>query len=201
MLETVQHGSPVRLLIGGGIGSGKTLVAKRLAELGAHIVVADRVGHEVLGDEAFAAVAARWPETVAGGRIDRRALAGIVFADPRELRVLEEMTHPAIIQRIVAISAAEEGPVVVEVPVMLRLPGAWTRVFIDAEQELRIQRAGDRGISERNVRRRVATQASRAQWVAWADVIITNNGTVEALYQQVDDFWYGIRNAGYGARS
>ena len=88
MTDSSIHGPPVRLVISGGIGSGKSTVAARLRELGAAVIEADVIGHEVLevGGAAHDAVAQRWPTVVTDGLIDRSALAEIVFADMAQLR-------------------------------------------------------------------------------------------------------------------
>lgn len=190
MARTHPDRGDVRILLGGGIGSGKTIAGKRFAELGATVIEADRVGHDVIepGGEAFTGVAERWPDVVDGGRIDRQSLARIVFADPDALAELEAVTHPAIAGRIETI-AATAGTVVVEVPLMLDLAGAWTRVFVDAPEAVRIRRAVARGGDEADVRRRIANQADRDAWTAWADRIIDNGADLDHLYRQVDALW------------
>lgn len=183
---------PVRLVIGGGIGSGKSLVSRMLAELGAQVIEADRVGHRVLerGGAAFAAVAARWPSAVVDGRLDRSRLAAIVFDSPAELNALEQLTHPAIKAEIGAIAAAANGPVAVEIPVIADLvEGTWLRVFVDAPDVARFARAVDRGSERHDVERRMAAQPSRAEWIRWADRVIPNDGDIPALRERVEEMW------------
>ena len=79
------------------------------------------------------------------------------------------------------------GPVVVEVPVPLPLAGDWHRVFVDADEELRVERAVARGGEVGDIRRRVAAQPVRTAWLDWADQVIVNEGTLQELGEQVDE--------------
>ncbi len=185
--------APIRVLLGGGIGSGKSIAGQRLEELGAVVVEADHLGHEILerGGEAFRAVSERWPSVVVDQRINRGDLAEIVFADPKQLVELEAMTHPLIIQRISEL-ASSEADLVVEIPLVLDVPGEWMKVFVGAHEELRVRRAIERGGDETDVRRRMASQSHRAEWMTWADEIIDNNGSASDLKEQIDALWYGL---------
>lgn len=176
-------------MLGGGIGAGKGVVARLFADLGFIVISADEAGHAVLepGGGAYAAVAERWPSVVVDGRIDRSRLAGIVFVDLDQLSELEGLTHPAIMDSINRRAAEDPGPVVVEVPVLLPLEDGWHRVFVDADEAVRVGRAVARGDREDDVRRRVAAQADRETWLAWADDVIENNGSIEELRHQVEE--------------
>ena len=180
-----------RIVLSGGIGAGKSAVARSLEARGIPVIHADSIGHAVLEPEgeAFHAVAARWPEVLIDGHVDRSRLAQIVFEDPQALRQLESMTHPAIAARIHNMVAAEEGAelVVVELPLLLPLMGdGWTRVVVDAPVELRRQRLAERGMEIADVEARMAAQPSREDWAAAADFVLTNDGTLGELEQEVD---------------
>jgi dephospho-CoA kinase len=194
--------SPLRVLMGGGIASGKSLVGRRLEELGAVVVEADRLGHAVLepDGEAFAAVSERWPSVVVDGRIHRSLLAEIVFADPGQLADLESVTHPAIV-RLVTDLASHGGDLIVEVPLILDIPGDWTRVFVDADDGIRLLRAVERGGDERDIRKRMLSQPSRDEWLKWCDVTIDNSGSIEELRSQIDALWYRLRTADDGRQA
>jgi dephospho-CoA kinase len=169
-----------RWLITGGIGSGKSEVRRLFTAHGVHTIDADAVGHAVLAGEALAPVAERWPGVVFEGEIDRKALARIVFADPDELRALEEITHPLIFGRIEAELEGFDGIAAVEMPLLD--PGLdWPRIVVDAPDGARLRRAMGRGMSEAEVRERMAAQPSRAQWLAGADLVVPNHGDVKAL--------------------
>lgn len=195
----------IKVLLAGGIGSGKSTAAGFLAALGAHVISADEAGHRVLepGGSAFEAVAARWPEAVAGGTIDRSALAGIVFADPRALSELEAATHPAIRELIRAEIAAVEGPlVVVEVPLLGEFMGeGWRRVVVDAPDEVRAGRLIARGMDPDDAVRRMAAQPTRSQWIEAADYVIDNGRDLAHLEAECRRIWaLLLRSDGSGSQ-
>jgi len=173
-----------RWLLVGGIGSGKSAVRKLLADHGIRTIDADAVGHLVLGAEALPAVAERWPDVVLEGQIDRKALAGIVFNDPDELIELELITHPFIFGRIRAELEGFDGVAVVEMPVLGAEP-EWPRMVVDATDEVRTERAVARGMERSDVERRMGSQPSRGEWLAAADVVIPNHGTLGELDETV----------------
>jgi dephospho-CoA kinase len=195
MAEMKHPETPVRILLGGGIGSGKSIAGQRLEEFGATVVEADHLGHELLERDgaAFEAVSDRWPSVLVDGHIDRRALAEIVFADAQQLGELEALTHPAIVHRIEEL-ASRSRDLVVEVPLILHVRGEWTRAFVDSDEEIRIRHAVERGGSEADVRRRIAAQPHRAEWMAWADETVENNGSIKELEAQIDALWHSLRD-------
>jgi dephospho-CoA kinase len=182
-----------RLVISGGIGSGKSTVAARLRELGALVIEADVLGHEVLepGGAAHDAVGARWPSVVSDGVIDRRALAAIVFTDVDQLRELEAMTHPAIAAEIQSrVAAAGPGVVAVELPIGTDLIGAgWIRVIVEAPEDVRLERAIGRGLDEDDVRNRMAAQPEPESWRTGADFVIINDASKADLVAAADELW------------
>jgi dephospho-CoA kinase len=169
-----------RWLITGGIGSGKSEVRRLLATRGIRTVDADAVGHAVLADEGLSPVAERWPDVVLEGQVDRKSLARIVFDDPGELRALEAITHPLIFGRIEADLKGFPGVAVVEMP-LLEGPQGWPMIVVDADDETRRGRAVQRGMDEADVRRRMASQPSRADWLAAAAVVVPNHGEIRHL--------------------
>ena len=112
-----------------------------------------------------------------------------MFRDRAELAALEALTHPAIVETILDRVNEIDRPVIVEVPVILDLGDGWRRVFVDADREVRIERAVARGADEADVRRRAAAQADRKEWLLWADDVIVNEGTKEELAAQVNALW------------
>ena len=160
------------------------MVRNLLADHGIRTVDADAVGHLVLGDDAFQSVAERWPNVVLEGQIDRKALARIVFDDPDELAELESITHPYIFGRIRAELEGFDGVAVVEMPLLNAEPG-WPRMVVDATDEMRIERAVARGMERADVERRMASQPSRGEWLAAADVVIPNHGTMNELQETI----------------
>lgn len=178
------------LILTGGIGSGKSAVGRLLAKRGATVVHADGIGHEILEPQGlvFDAVAARWPQAVVSGRIDRRALGRIVFADPAQLAELEAITHPAIRERILEVVAdAGDGLVVVELPILREFLGeGWTRVVVDAPEEVRLRRLRDRGLADDEIEGRMAAQPDRETWLAAADHVVDNSGTLDDLEAETE---------------
>jgi len=186
------NGSPrTRVLLSGGIGAGKSVVADLLSARGIPVIHADAIGHLVLQPEgeAFGPVSAWWPEVVAEGRIDRSRLAAIVFGDPGALEELESMTHPAIRARIESMLSQHdtEQLVVVEIPLLTDFLGSgWLRVVVDAPEHLRRARLAERGMPSADIDARMAAQPTAAEWRNAADYVIDNDGTQEELRGAVE---------------
>lgn len=175
-------------LLSGGIGSGKSTVRRMLDGLGVRTIDADSAGHQVLapGGAAVAEVASAWPEVVVDGEVSRSTLGDIVFADPAQLRRLEAITHPHIFSILSTQLENSDGPVVIEIPLLIQpFQNKYPRMVVDAPDAVRLQRAVDRGQSELDVRRRMEAQPSRAEWLAAADLIIPNSGSLADLESAV----------------
>jgi dephospho-CoA kinase len=189
----------VQIGLTGGIGSGKSTAARRFAELGALVIDADAVAREVVepGTEGLAAVVAEFGDQVldGDGRLDRPALARVVFADGAARERLNAILHPRIRARVAErIAAAAPGTVVVQdVPLLAETnqAGAYDLVVVvEAPEELRVQRlARDRGMPPEQARARMATQASDEQRRAIANVVLVNDGSPDDLRARVDALW------------
>lgn len=182
-------GTPPRVVVTGGIGSGKSLVCSLLGALGTAVIDADSLGHAVLrpDGEAFAQVTARWPQAVSGGRIDRSALGRIVFSDPGQLAELMEITHPHIRSRMLReVDRHPDRPVAVEIsaPSDLVMPD-WPVLVVDADPGTVRTRLRGRGMSDGDIRRRLDSQRSRQEWLELADLVISNRLDQGALAEQV----------------
>jgi len=184
---------PARVLLGGGIGSGKSAAAALLSSLGAVVLSADRAAHRVLEPDgsAAAAVSARWPAAVVGGRIDRQALAGIVFRDGAALAELELLTHPAIARLLGEEVAGVDAPViVVEMPLPMDLLGpGWRWVVVDATDDVRLARLEARGMSREEAVRRMGAQPTRDEWLARAELVVDNGGDLAHLEAECRWAW------------
>lgn len=189
----------LRVGLTGGIGSGKSTVARRLQELGAILIDADRLAREVVavGSSGLAAVRERFGEAVlaADGSLDRGALGGLVFADAQAREDLETITHPLIAARTRSLmaAAAPEGIVVHDVPLLVELDMAadyHLSVVVGAHEDIRMSRlTAGRGLARADAQARIAAQAGDdARWAA-ADVWLDNNGTLGGLLAQVDALW------------
>jgi dephospho-CoA kinase len=112
----------------------------------------------------------------------------VVFNDPSQLRELETITHPHIFARINDRVEDLLGPVVVEIPVLGHgLGDDWKRIVVDSRDEVRLERAVERGMDRADAIARMASQPSRAEWLAMADLVIPNNGSLEELRAAVED--------------
>lgn len=177
-----------RWILSGGLASGKSQVRRLLERHGIHTIDADEIGHEVLRSSgpAFAGVARRWPQVIEAGEVDRAALASVVFNDAEELTALEGITHPHIFDSIASRVEGYDGPVIVEMPVLSHSLGSdWRRAVVDCADDIRLRRAIDRGMSESDARARMASQPSRAAWLAVADLVIPNHGSQHELAESV----------------
>jgi dephospho-CoA kinase len=201
-LRTLLTGVRVVGLVG-GVASGKSLVAKQLEELGALRLDADQAAHSVLlHHKVEEAARGRWGESILGadGRIDRRRLGQLVFAPGeagrRELAFLEQLTHPRIAKILEQQAAAAQGGnyrvAVLDAPVLLE--AGWgslcdTIIFVDAAQEVREQRAKQRGWDHDDFSAREAAQKSLTDKRAQAEEVIDNSGSIEATRAQLQGLW------------
>jgi dephospho-CoA kinase len=189
------------LLIGltGGIGAGKSVVADRLAVLGAVLVDADVVARDVVepGTEGLRAVATAFgPEVLrADGALDRPALAARVFGDPEARRVLELIIHPLVRTRTAELIAAARPDAVVvnDVPLLVETglaPAYHLVLVVDADERLRVGRlVRDRGMTPAEAHARIRAQAHHDARAAAADVLLVNDGTKPELLARVDALW------------
>lgn len=183
----------------GGIGSGKSAVAARLAELGAVVIDSDRLAREVVapGTDGLAEVVARFgPQVLAAdGALDRPALGKVVFGDEAARRDLESIIHPRVRARAaeLAMAAPPDAVVVNDVPLLIEAGLADQYelvVVVFADEATRLARlVRDRGMTEAEARARIAAQATDEQRRAVADVSIVNDGTLDELRAAVDDVW------------
>jgi dephospho-CoA kinase len=190
------------LLVGltGGIGSGKSTVARLLERRGATLIDADQLAREAIaaGTPGFdRVVEAFGPEIVgADGDLDRAELADRVFSDPARRSVLESIVHPEVARRFGELVEEHRGTdrvVVYVTPLLVELglaPAFDVVVVIMASPHLRVSRvASDRGLSPDEVRSRMASQATDEQRAEVAHVLIDNDGGLRELERQVDRLW------------
>ncbi|MFT3942637.1 MAG: dephospho-CoA kinase [Ancrocorticia sp.] len=190
----------------GGIGSGKSTVSTLLRGLGAEIFDVDEAARSVLapGSPGVDDVAARWPEVVTSGVVDRAALARIVFNDPAELAHLNAIVHPRTWEKIDADLAEyrrahPDGVAIVDIALLAtseRRDSFDLRVVVHADVETRVRRLTEtRGMDEADARARIAAQVDESELRALADVWLDNSGTPEDLHKQVEAFWATISQA------
>lgn len=195
----------------GGIGAGKSTVSAILAELGAYIIDADKIGHAILepNGAAYGEVVSAFGEGILrqDGAIDRGALAKIVFADGEKRAHLNAITHPKIRAEVSRrIERAEAEIVVVDAALLLEagFAGMCGEVWlVTAGQEARMARIMARsGYSREQAEARMASQMGDAARMAAANVIIENSGSLDALHRavctamkQAEERWKNGRNA------
>ncbi|MBF4619756.1 dephospho-CoA kinase [Clavibacter sp. VKM Ac-2542] len=197
----------------GGIAAGKTVVADRLAELGAVRIDADRLAREVVepGTPALAEIARRFGPGViaADGSLDRPALGAVVFQDPDARRDLEAITHPAVralsAARMAAAGEADADAVVVyDIPLLVesgRVDEFDRIVVVHAPREERIRRLVElRGMSTEEAERRIASQATDEERLAVADEVVDSGISLTSTLAQTDRLWANL-SGGVGGRS
>jgi dephospho-CoA kinase len=201
------------LLVGltGGIGSGKSTVARMLADRGAVVLDADVLAREAVepGTAGFDAVLARFGEAVRSpdGSLDRARLAEIVFDDDDARRDLEAIVHPRVRLRIAEAVAAltdSDAVVVVDSPLLIETGGHESFpmvVVVTAPDEARIARLTARGMGERDARARMTAQMPLKDKAAHADVLLDNGGSETELEAQVDRLWADLRERALSSRS
>lgn len=182
----------------GGIGSGKSTVARLLAAQGALVVDADAIARELVepGGVALAELVTEFGPRILrpDGHLDRAELASLAFSDPEGTRRLNAIMHPLIgAEGRRRIAAARAAVVVYDMPLLVETGQrdlVDRVVVVDLPVDLQVARAvGERGMDEQDVRRRIAAQASRADRLAVADAVIDNSGPREQTEQQVLRLW------------
>ena len=195
--EVRRTGRPVVVGLVGGVASGKSTVARMFAEAGAVVVDADREAHAALDEpEVASGVRALWGERVFGpdGRVDRSALAKVVFDDPEALARLETLVHPrveAAARRTIEDAARAGGAsiVVIDAPLLVEsgLDSVCDRIlFVEAEEKKRRERVRcGRGWEPSELSKRERRQILLSDKRALADTTIDNRGSLENTRRQV----------------
>ncbi|TWF93827.1 dephospho-CoA kinase [Saccharopolyspora dendranthemae] len=188
----------LRVGLTGGIGSGKSTVARRLAELGAVVIDADQLSREAVepGSAGLAELIERFGEDVldSSGALDRPALAAKAFADEQSRLDLNAIVHPRVAE-LTARRMAEapaDSVLVHDIPLLVEAgyaPNYHLVLIVDAAEDVRVQRLVGRGLAEQDARARIAAQATEEQRREVADVWLDNGGEVEDLLARVDELW------------
>jgi dephospho-CoA kinase len=188
-----------RLGLTGGIGSGKSTVARMLAERGAVVVDADQIARELVepGGAALAELVTEFGPRIlqADGSLSRGELAALAFSDPRATERLNAIMHPLIgaeAQRRIN-DEPQAAVVVYDMPLLVETGQADLVdlvVVVDVPEAVQLDRAVRlRGLDEADVQRRMSVQASREDRLARADVVIDNSGSLPQTHEQVDQLW------------
>lgn len=198
----------------GGIGAGKSSAAQLLVGHGAQLIDADLVAREVVepGGAAYQPMIDRFGTGILepDGRIDRPAVAALVFGHPEALADLNAITHPAIgavmLERKERLAGSDDV-VVLDIPLLRSVHrqtlGLAAVVVVDLPTELALERlVAQRGMAEDDARARIGSQADRTARLAEADLVIDNSGDHDHLRSEVDRVWaslIGLRDAAASA--
>ncbi|WP_328387667.1 dephospho-CoA kinase [Streptomyces sp. NBC_00400] len=195
----------VKVGLTGGIGAGKSEVSRLLASYGAVVVDADKIAREVVepGTPGLAAVVEEFGSDVLApdGTLDRPKLGRIVFSDPGKLKALNAIVHPLVGARSAELeaSAGPDAVVVHDVPLLTEnglAPLYDLVVVVDAAPRTQLDRLVRlRGMAEEEATSRMGAQATREQRLAVADLVIDNDGPLDALEPQVRAVWERLRSA------
>ena len=184
----------------GGIGSGKTAVSDLLAKLGAGIVDTDLIAHQITAPHGAAIPAIEkhfgYDFIAADGALDREKMRSLVFTKPEARKSLEAITHPLIREECIrqALQLSQEGSryLVFVVPLLIE-SGSWMAlidrlVVVDCPEETQIQRVMQRSnLPREDVERILMSQASRAERLKHADIVIENQGSLQDLEAKVQN--------------
>lgn len=183
----------------GGIACGKSTVAAILRDRGAPVLDLDQVARQIVepGQPALAEIAARWPEVVVEGRLDRRALGAKIVQDPAAKKELESITHPRIWQQMEQWIAAQSAPAVVIEAALMVETGSYLRydrlIVVSASPEVQRRRLAAReGYDNATVERWLAAQLPLSEKERVATVVIRNDGDRAALEAEVGRIWPGV---------
>jgi len=183
----------------GGIGSGKSLVARAMQSLGGYLINADLLGHEALEQaDVKTQIVQRWGDSIlnAQGKADRRQIGRIVFANAEELRALESFVFPYIEKRIheeIAHARTRSDVQFIILDAAILLETGWKRhcdkvVFVDTPRATRLQRLqNNRGWDEAEVDRREKAQMPLEEKKLHADAVLLNDGEPEKVVRLVQD--------------
>ncbi|MEN8653381.1 dephospho-CoA kinase [Streptomyces sp. 21So2-11] len=183
----------------GGIGAGKSEVSRMLVSYGAVLIDADKIAREVVepGTPGLAAVVEAFGQDIlaADGTLDRPKLGSIVFADTSRLATLNAIVHPLVGARSAELEGGADADAVVIHDVPLLTENALAPLYdlvvvVDASAGTQLERLVRlRGMTEDEARSRMAAQASREQRLEIADLVVNNDGPLEALEPQVRKVW------------
>lgn len=181
----------------GGIGAGKSTVAEIFATLGAVIIDSDELSREAIerGGHGYDRVIARFGDSIlSDGDIDRSKLAAIIFDDESARKDLEAIIHPIVREMATRIMnrVGENRVVINQIPLLVETNRASRFdlvITVEADLEIRRERLRDRGMKDYEITKRIAAQTNSEAREAIADVVITNNGSLDDLTRNVETLW------------
>jgi dephospho-CoA kinase len=184
----------------GGIGAGKSQVAKYFHQLGSYVFDADLLARAAIerGTAGFDEVVTTFgDEVLKDGDVDRRKLGEIIFADPTAKAKLESIVHPEV-QRLfeeAKKSLPADAIVIYEIP-LLAESNSRSRfdyaITVESDEQTRTSRLKERGLASHEIVGRMAAQASRKERISHCDLVIENQGNEDELLRQVEEIWQSV---------
>jgi len=184
----------------GGIGAGKSHVAKYFHQLGSYVFDADQLARAAIerGSVGFDQVVTIFGDQILkDGDIDRRKLGEVIFADPTAKAKLEAIVHPEV-KRLFE-EAKKDLPldaiVIYEIPLLAESNSGKRfdySITVESDVETRTNRLRERGLATHEIVGRMAAQASREDRVSHCDLVIENQGDQDALLRKVEDIWQNV---------
>jgi len=197
----------LRVGLTGGLASGKSFVGHALAELGCHLIEADKLGHEVMlpGAEAYDAIVREFGGEILepDGQIDRHRLSALVWDRPERLEKLNSIVHPPVVareeRRMAEVAQSDpRGIAVVEAAILVET-GRYRKfdklIVVTCTAEQQMERALKRGsYSKEEVLARLSRQLPLEEKVRVADYVIDTSGSKESTLQQVQTVYESLRS-------
>jgi dephospho-CoA kinase len=187
----------------GGIASGKSTVAREFAKLGCKVIDADKIAHELLDKKSLKEeIVATFGPSISDskGKINRRKLARVVFADPDKLALLNRIIHPLVLERAELLIERysrqnQVRAIILDMPLLAEV--GWAKrcdrlVFVNCPRKTRANRAKKMGFDKNQLKIRENFQISLDNKASLADNTIENNSDFSALVRQVADIFTDI---------
>ena len=188
----------------GGIGSGKSTAAAGFVKHGAALIDADQIVRDLQqpGEKVFEEMLSKWGSDILtpDGQLDRQLVANIVFSNPEELTVLNEIVHPAVREEMTIrrrVHLDTDNTVILEIPLLVEsgYRNFDAIVVVDVDTEIAVERLVEhRSFEEEDARKRIEKQVSRESRAEIADYVIKNNSSIEAFEEEINKCWEWIES-------
>ena len=184
----------------GGIGSGKSAAGDCFEDLGAVVVDADQLARDVVerGTDGFDELVATFgDEILTNGVLDRSKLGAIVFANPVELKKLEEIIHPRVSEAFAEIvdGSPMDSVVIYQIPILVETAGRERFdyvITVETDLEIRKSRLKERGMKGYEIEARIKAQASDLERAKIADAVFNNDGDLDQLLRQAENIYEDV---------
>ncbi len=184
----------------GGIGTGKSTVAKMFEEFGVEVIDADKIVHEILETDQYVkdkVISIFGKDILQSGRIDRRKLGSIVFEDREKLQILENIVHPKVLEIMAKkISESQSEMVLIEIPLLFeKKMDLHPSVLVYCPKEFQMKRVKERdNLPDKEIENRLNSQIDIEEKKKLADYVIDNSGSLEETKKQVQDLLKVLQN-------